>query len=327
MRDDQFHRPAEHRRTRLREGEAGSLAGASSRTAVFANVFGYETSDYVEVARILEDHKGVAAYELNVSCPNTKHGGIYFSSDPALLTEVRDNGGETRRQTAGNRQAFAGECGGADRISLARAAEDAGADAISLVNTHSSRSPSMPRRGAAKHSVRWDWEACRRSRDQTDRCCAWYLVQVARWRGKDTGDLAWAALPPARTRRSLLIAGASADASGDGDVPAGIPVQPLAREPKSWAGFCGEEKIASVKELMGTLRRLLAEQPCGWLWRSDVKTVPAPARTIDVEALHHCPVVIWSRTGHARRGHDHQEYSAAHLVRGDRRAELLARLA
>ena len=49
---------------------------------VFANVFGYAMEDYVEVIRVLDDAEGLAAYELNVSCPNTKHGGIYFSSDP-----------------------------------------------------------------------------------------------------------------------------------------------------------------------------------------------------------------------------------------------------
>ena len=57
-------------------------------TAVIANVFGYAVEDYIEVARVLEDAEGVAAYELNVSCPNTKHGGIFFSSDPVLLAEV-----------------------------------------------------------------------------------------------------------------------------------------------------------------------------------------------------------------------------------------------
>ena len=57
-------------------------------TAVIANVFGYCVEDYVEVLKILEDTEGLAAYELNVSCPNTKHGGIFFSSDPALLAEV-----------------------------------------------------------------------------------------------------------------------------------------------------------------------------------------------------------------------------------------------
>src|SRR5689334_5917648 len=62
------------------------LRGAG--TAIFANVFGYAVEDYIEVIRVLEDAEGVAAYELNVSCPNTKHGGIFFSSDPSLLSEV-----------------------------------------------------------------------------------------------------------------------------------------------------------------------------------------------------------------------------------------------
>src|ERR1700722_17398899 len=57
-------------------------------TVVIANVFGYAVEDYLEVARVLEDAEGLAAYELNVSCPNTKHGGIYFSNDPVLLAEV-----------------------------------------------------------------------------------------------------------------------------------------------------------------------------------------------------------------------------------------------
>jgi dihydroorotate dehydrogenase (NAD+) catalytic subunit len=57
-------------------------------TAVIANVFGYAVEDYVEVATVLEDAEGLAAYELNVSCPNTKHGGIFFSRDPSLLAEV-----------------------------------------------------------------------------------------------------------------------------------------------------------------------------------------------------------------------------------------------
>src|SRR5258708_40220487 len=61
---------------------------ANLNTAVFANVFGNATEDYVEVVRALENAEGLAGYELNVSCPNTRHGGIFFSSDPALLAEV-----------------------------------------------------------------------------------------------------------------------------------------------------------------------------------------------------------------------------------------------
>ncbi len=61
------------------------------KTRIFANVFGYAAEDYVEVVRILEDAEGLDAYELNVSCPNTKHGGIFFSSDPACLADLVKN--------------------------------------------------------------------------------------------------------------------------------------------------------------------------------------------------------------------------------------------
>jgi dihydroorotate dehydrogenase (NAD+) catalytic subunit len=100
-------------------------------TAVFVNVFGYQVADYVEVARVLEDHAGLAGYELNVSCPNTKHGGIFFSSDPSLLGEVvAAVKGVVKRplivKLSPNVSAIE---------PLARAAEENGADAISLVNT------------------------------------------------------------------------------------------------------------------------------------------------------------------------------------------------
>src|SRR3954467_6673636 len=104
---------------------------AKLRTAVFANVFGYETADYVEVVRVLEDHPGIAGYELNVSCPNTKHGGIFFSSDPVLLGEVVS----AVKQVA-KRPVMVKLSPNVSAIEpLARAAEQSGADAISLVNT------------------------------------------------------------------------------------------------------------------------------------------------------------------------------------------------
>jgi dihydroorotate dehydrogenase (NAD+) catalytic subunit len=104
---------------------------ARLRTAVFANVFGYQVEDYVEVVRTLEDHAGLAGYELNVSCPNTAHGGIYFSSDPALLSEVVCGVKRVAR-----RPVIVKLSPNVDAIEpMARAAESSGADAVSLVNT------------------------------------------------------------------------------------------------------------------------------------------------------------------------------------------------
>jgi dihydroorotate dehydrogenase (NAD+) catalytic subunit len=105
---------------------------AQLETAVFANVFGYATEDYVEVVRVLEDAPGVAGYELNVSCPNTRHGGIYFSNDPALLTEVIR---EVKRVAQKRPLIVKLSPNVADIAMLARTAEQAGADAISLINT------------------------------------------------------------------------------------------------------------------------------------------------------------------------------------------------
>ncbi len=101
------------------------------RTAIFANVFGYQPEDYAEVIRILEDAEGIAGYEFNVSCPNTKHGGIYFSSDPALLSEL-----VTLIRPLARRPLIVKLSPNVAHIEpLAQAAEQAGADAISLVNT------------------------------------------------------------------------------------------------------------------------------------------------------------------------------------------------
>jgi dihydroorotate dehydrogenase (NAD+) catalytic subunit len=80
---------------------------------------------------VLESAEGVAGYEVNVSCPNTKHGGIYFSSDPVLLAEVV---GAVKR--AARRPVIVKLSPNVAAIEpLARAAEESGADAISLVNT------------------------------------------------------------------------------------------------------------------------------------------------------------------------------------------------
>jgi dihydroorotate dehydrogenase (NAD+) catalytic subunit len=104
---------------------------ARLRTAVFANVFGNCVEDYLEVLRVLNDHEGLAGYELNVSCPNTAHGGIYFSSDPALLSEV-----VAAAKRVATRPLIVKLSPNVSEIEpLARAAEASGADALSLVNT------------------------------------------------------------------------------------------------------------------------------------------------------------------------------------------------
>ncbi len=100
-------------------------------TPIFANVFGYKQQDYLEVARVLEDAEGIAAYELNVSCPNTDHGGMFFSAEPGLLADLVSD----VRKVAKRPLIVKLSPNVAQIQPIAKAAEDAGADAISLVNT------------------------------------------------------------------------------------------------------------------------------------------------------------------------------------------------
>ncbi len=101
------------------------------RTPIFANVFGNAIEDYEEVVRVLEDAEGLAGYELNVSCPNTKHGGVFFSNDPLLLAGVVS---AVRRVSQRPMMVKLSPNVGAI-APLAKVAEENGADAISLVNT------------------------------------------------------------------------------------------------------------------------------------------------------------------------------------------------
>jgi dihydroorotate dehydrogenase (NAD+) catalytic subunit len=99
--------------------------------AVFANVFGYIREDYEYTIQILNEGEGIAAYELNVSCPNTQHGGIQFGSDPHLLEEV-----VRKAKRVAKRPLIVKLSPNVTSIPLmAKIAEEAGADALSLVNT------------------------------------------------------------------------------------------------------------------------------------------------------------------------------------------------
>jgi dihydroorotate dehydrogenase (NAD+) catalytic subunit len=101
-------------------------------TAVIANVFGKTISEYVEVIRILEDAEGVAAYELNISCPNVESGGIEYSTDPKLTAAVVS----AARRTA-NRPLWVKLSPSIGIIGLtSKAAESEGADALVIANTY-----------------------------------------------------------------------------------------------------------------------------------------------------------------------------------------------
>jgi dihydroorotate dehydrogenase (NAD+) catalytic subunit len=102
------------------------------RTPIIANVFGQSLNEYLGVLRILEDAEGLAAYELNVSCPNVSHGGMEFGSDPGTVAQLVTAAREVARRPLWVKLSPLVT----DIATIARAAEGAGADALTVANTY-----------------------------------------------------------------------------------------------------------------------------------------------------------------------------------------------
>ena len=101
-------------------------------TAVIANVFGRSVTEYVEVIRVLEDTDGLAAYELNISCPNVERGGAEYGADPVLVAEVVG-----RSRKASQRPLWVKLSPSVGNIGLiSKVAESSGADALVIANTY-----------------------------------------------------------------------------------------------------------------------------------------------------------------------------------------------
>jgi dihydroorotate dehydrogenase (NAD+) catalytic subunit len=99
-----------------------------------ANVFGYTVEDCIEVIQVLNDAPGVAMYELNASCPNTSHGGMVFGTDPDSLYKL-SVACRAAAERSGRPLMVKLSPNVTDIRLMAKVVEDAGAQAISLVNT------------------------------------------------------------------------------------------------------------------------------------------------------------------------------------------------
>jgi dihydroorotate dehydrogenase (NAD+) catalytic subunit len=99
--------------------------------AVFVNVFGFNEDEYAEVIDKLNVCDGIAAYELNISCPNTKHGGMVFGQSPHMTRHLVS----TLKKRSFRPLFVKLSPNVTDIVELARAAEDGGADALTVANT------------------------------------------------------------------------------------------------------------------------------------------------------------------------------------------------
>jgi dihydroorotate dehydrogenase (NAD+) catalytic subunit len=209
------------------------------RTAVIANVFGETIEEYRAVCQALDGAEGVHGLELNVSCPNTESGGMTFGTDPVALAEVTAAAREITRlplmvKLTPNVTDIAG---------MARVAVEAGADALSLVNTFTGMTVDVERRRPTLANLRGGLSG------PAIRPLALYLLHEVR-QAVDVPLVGIGGIASLDDMLQFLITGASAVQVGTANyVEPGIAVR-LVEELEAW---CAERGVAGVGELVGTL--------------------------------------------------------------------------
>ncbi len=214
------------------------------KAAIFVNVAGETIAEYVRVVEHLANQEAVAGFELNISCPNVDKGGISFGTDPEQVREITS----AVKQAAGEKMLMVKLTPNVTDIAvIARAAIDAGADALSLINTFTAmvidikeRRPVLANRtgGLSGPAIK---------------PIAVYMVnKVYSEAAKERGIpiLGIGGIRTASDAIEFMIAGASAVAVGTGSfVDPGCAAQIV----DGIKRYCADNKIASVKELVGSL--------------------------------------------------------------------------
>ncbi len=212
--------------------------------AVFVNLAGETIDEYVAVAQRLATERAIAGFELNISCPNVEKGGISFGTEPAQVKEITS----AVKKAAGEKVLMVKLSPTVTDISvIARAAVDAGADALSLVNTFTAmvidietRKPVLANKtgGLSGPAIK---------------PIAVYLVnkvynQVAKDRGIPI--LGMGGIRTASDAIEYIIAGATAVAVGTANF-----IEPgcTAKIVEGIKKYCIRNKIANIKELTGSL--------------------------------------------------------------------------
>ena len=102
------------------------------QTAIIANLYAQSKEEFARLTEILSREEGIAALEVNISCPNVKEGGVQFGQDPAMAAQVT----EAVKKNAGDKPVIVKLSPNVTDIKvIARAVEKAGADILSLINT------------------------------------------------------------------------------------------------------------------------------------------------------------------------------------------------
>lgn len=209
-------------------------------TRVIANLWGRTLEEYVGVAQRLEQVDGVHGLELNASCPNIKEGGISFGTDPRQMHAVTAAVRRVTRKPLWVKLAP----GVTDIKVIARAAEEAGADALSLVNTLRGMVVDVKRREPRLSTIYGGFSG------PALFPIALYLLREVSL-ATDLPLVGIGGINGLEQVLQFLIVGASAVQIGTANFYDPTISQRLVAELESW---CRAEQLAAVSELIGTLR-------------------------------------------------------------------------
>ena len=214
------------------------VAGAD--TVIVTNAGGESIEEYVEITRLLDAEGTVDAIELNLSCPNVQGGALPFSTDPARAKEVVE---EARRMT--QKPLFVKLSPNVAHIErMAKAVEEAGADAITAVNTLLGLAVDWRRRKPGLGSVQGGYSGP--AIEPVALRCAWACARAV-----EISVIGCGGISSAEDALEFLVAGCAAIQLGTASFA--DPALP-GRVAQEMEALLRAERVSSVNELIGTLR-------------------------------------------------------------------------
>jgi dihydroorotate dehydrogenase (NAD+) catalytic subunit len=209
-------------------------------TAVIVNIYGHTVEEYGAVAAGLRGADGISAVEVNISCPNVKEGGMAFGTDPGMSARVT----ERVVKEAGRPVIVKLSPNVTDIRKIAVAVEDAGADALSLINTLTGMAIDIERRVPILANVSGGLSG------PAIRPVALYMVrQVVK--AVRIPVIGVGGIMDYRDALEFLIAGARAIQVGTANF---VHPQTAVHIIDGLRGFCQDQGVSSIEEIIGTLR-------------------------------------------------------------------------
>jgi len=204
---------------------------------VVANIAGNSVDEYALITRRIDNNPGIAAIELNISCPNVKQGGMQFGTDPELVrTVVEAVKSETVLPVIPKLSPNV-----TDIVSIAKAAREGGADALSMINTLMGMAIDVERRRPVLGNIFGGL-----SGPAIKPVALRMIYQV--YKEVDLPILGGGGITSTRDALEFILAGASAVSVGTGNFVHPCLAEDIAR---GLENYVGEQGLSNIDELVG----------------------------------------------------------------------------